>query len=116
MSDEQMISAVGATSHDADADGWRRCAVGQHMTQYCGMAEKARAQERDAALNEVERLRAEVERLRANGQGMLDTSRPSDEDIWREIFLQCISDYITTDRRVIVADTLLAEYRKRWPK
>lgn len=71
-------------------------------------AEKATA-ERDEA-------RAEVERLRANGQGMFDSSRPSDEDIWREVFLRCVSDYITADRRVIVADTMLTEYRKRWPR
>jgi hypothetical protein len=35
MTEQQMI-----------ADGWRRCAVGQSTSQFCGMAEEARAQER----------------------------------------------------------------------
>lgn len=100
--------------------------------------------ERDAAQAEVERLtaerdtaRAEVRRLiaerdqpesRPKGREVgrfgldghylnaMEPTRPSDEDIWREIFLQCISDYITGDRRVMIADTMLAEYRKRWPR
>ena len=28
--------------------GWRKCAVGQRTTQYCGMAEQARLEEREA--------------------------------------------------------------------
>ena len=28
-------------------DGWRQCAKGQHTTQFCGMAEKAREEERE---------------------------------------------------------------------
>lgn len=43
-------------------------------------------------------------------------NRPSDEDIWREVFFRCVSDYITGEKRVIIADTMLAEYRKRWPR
>lgn len=35
MTEQQMIE-----------DGWRRCAVGQRTTEHCGMAEEARAQER----------------------------------------------------------------------
>ena len=35
MTEKQMIE-----------DGWRRCAVGQRTTQQCGLAEEARAQER----------------------------------------------------------------------
>lgn len=30
------------------AGGWRQCAVGQRTTQFCGMAEQARADEREA--------------------------------------------------------------------
>ena len=40
-------------------DGWRRCAVGQRTTQFCGMAEEARAQER-------ERIRARVRAMIAD--------------------------------------------------
>jgi len=52
----------------------------------------------------------------ANGQAILDSSRPSDEDIWREVFFRCVSEYITGEKRVIIADTMLAEYRRRWPR
>ena len=33
--------------------GWRQCAVGQRTTQYCGMAEQARLEEREACLKEI---------------------------------------------------------------
>ena len=34
--------------------GWRQCAVGQRTTQYCGMAEQARLEEREACAKLVE--------------------------------------------------------------
>ena len=71
--------------------------------------------ERDAAQAEVERLRAEVERLQANGQAMLDTSRATDEDIWREAYMMAMQRGGVFDR-ITVADLALAEYRKRWPR
>ena len=102
--------------------------------------------ERDAAQVEVDRLRttlawadATIYRLQAErdqtatipkgrevGRFGLDghyldyealkPTRPTDEDIWREVFLRCVSEYITGEKRVIVADSMLAEYRKRWPR
>ena len=33
--------------------GWRQCAVGQRTTQYCGIAEQARLEEREACLKEI---------------------------------------------------------------
>ena len=46
MTEQQMIE-----------DGWRRCAVGQRTTQHCGMAEEARAQERQRIMERVWILR-----------------------------------------------------------
>ena len=92
--------------------------------------------ERDAARAEVERLKAgelngrratnqriiaerdaaqaEVERLRANGQAILDRSRPTDEDIWRQAFTATLQS--PHFNRTKMADEVLAEYRKRWPR
>ena len=33
--------------------GWRQCAIGQRTTQYCGMAEQARLEEREVCLKEI---------------------------------------------------------------
>ena len=33
--------------------GWRQCAIGQRTTQYCGMAEQARKEEREVCLKEI---------------------------------------------------------------
>ena len=35
--------------------GWRQCAVGQRTTQYCGMAEQARLEEREACAEVCDR-------------------------------------------------------------
>jgi len=92
-------------------------------------AEKATA-ERDEARAEVQRLIAERDQAESGPKGRevgrfgldghyldaMEPARPSDEDIWREVFLRCVSEYITGDKRVIIADTMLAEYRKRWPR
>ena len=48
----------------------------------------------------------------ANGQAILDSSRPTDEDIWREAFMR----FIEEKNAVECADIRLAEYRKRWPR
>ena len=45
------------TEQEMIADGWRRCAVGQRETQHCGLAEEARAQERQRITAAVEALR-----------------------------------------------------------
>ena len=49
--------AVVIMSHETGTprleDGWRRCAVGQRTTQSCGMAEEARAQERQRIVERV---------------------------------------------------------------
>lgn len=122
---EQMLSGrrfMDARIHELtrERDGWRSDA--ERMTA-----------ERDAAQAEVERLTVErnkakaVEWLRANQSAQnldmvancketLTSSRPTDEDIWREVFFRCVSEYITGEKRVIIADTMLAEYRKRWPR
>ena len=71
--------------------------------------------ERDAAQVEVERLRAEVERLQANGQAMLDTSRATDEDIWREAFITMLPSF-PWEKAAEKSDCVLVEYRKRWPR
>ena len=66
--------------------------------------------ERDAALDEVERLRT-------NRQGILDTSRPTDEDIWREAFWVLLrKTSYAWERLAREAGDVLAEYRKRWPR
>ena len=99
--------------------------------------DEARA-ERDAAQRERERLqdllrceRQELstlrERLRqprrdqsaqnlsiANGQAILDSSRPDDETIWREVFVRSVNT--PSEFKVAFADWALAEYRKRWPR
>ena len=67
-------------------------------------------EQRDAA-------QAEVKRLQANGQGMLDTSRPSEEDIWREAFMVLLrKTSYAWERTSEEADRVLAVYRKRWPR
>ncbi len=33
------------------SDGWRQCAKGQRTTQFCGMVEQARQEEREACLD-----------------------------------------------------------------
>ena len=37
-------------------DGWRQCAKGQRTTQFCGMAEKAREEEREECAKVCEEL------------------------------------------------------------
>ena len=42
---ERFAAAMYAAGiESAKADGWRQCAVGQHTSQFCGQAEKARAE------------------------------------------------------------------------
>jgi chromosome segregation ATPase len=84
--------------------------------------------ERDAALAEVERLIAERDTAQANvkwlidrgnGKASLHRSRATDEDIWREVFMQQIFDYDTVEglnEKMHAADVALAQYRKRWPR
>ena len=88
--------------------------------------------ERDAAQAEVERLtkernkaKADLEWLRAtqsaqnldmaNGQAILDSSRPTDEDIWREAFMRQLFDH-DVEKLMNAADLAVALYRKRWPR
>ena len=50
----------------------------------------------------------------ANGQAILDCSRPDDETIWREAFMSQLHDRYWAASEV--ADVALAEYRKRWSR
>ena len=50
----------------------------------------------------------------ANGQAILDSSRPDDETIWREAFMSAVHD--VHKNWMDVADVALAQYRKRWPR
>ena len=43
-----VVEAVRQMRDRMIADGWRQCAQGQKTTQHCGMAEQARAEEREA--------------------------------------------------------------------
>lgn len=40
-------------------DGWRQCAKGQATTQYCGIAEQARLEEREACAQLAESMELE---------------------------------------------------------
>jgi predicted RNase H-like nuclease (RuvC/YqgF family) len=71
--------------------------------------------ERDEARQQVYRLQQACGQNGASGQGMLDTSRPSDEDIWREGFMRCLNDVAAEDWQA-QADLVLTTYRKRWPR
>lgn len=44
--------------------GWRRCAEGQKTTQYCGMAEQARTDEREACAKICEKMAARCNDIR----------------------------------------------------
>jgi len=44
--------------------GWRRCAKGQKTTQHCGMAEQARADEREACAKICEKMAARCNDIR----------------------------------------------------
>ncbi len=75
----------------------------------------AKTQEANELKVERDEAQAEVERLRATGQGMLDTSRQTDEDIWREAFMRQLFDH-DIEKLMGAADLALALYRKRWPR
>lgn len=97
---------------------------------HCAEVERLTA-ERDRAQREVERLKAEVYQTTtacyeaqaevtrltdaANRQASLDSSRPTDEDIWREAYFASYRNhglfFASKD-----AGILLADYRKRWPR
>lgn len=47
-----------------EQNGWRHCAFGQRTTQYCGMAEQARSEERERCAKLLE--------LDADGRGDTD--------------------------------------------
>jgi chromosome segregation ATPase len=84
--------------------------------------------ERDAARAEVKRLTAERDTAQANvkwlidrgnGKASLNRLRATDEDIWREAFMQQLHDYNTVEglnEKMDAADVALAQYRKRWPQ
>lgn len=69
--------------------------------------------ERDEARQQVYRLQQACGDTGANGQAILDSSRPTDEDIWREIWLLGAREH---RKAAEWADAMLAEYRKRWPR
>ena len=45
---ERINAHIEGTRNRMIADGWRQCAQGQKTTQFCGMAEQARLEEREA--------------------------------------------------------------------
>lgn len=59
MSDERVRIATAEMELTPELVrlGWRRCAVGQRTTQSCGMAEEARAQERERITAAIDALR-----------------------------------------------------------
>ena len=73
---------------------------------------------------EVERLKAEVRRLIDAGNYFASptSSRPSDEDIWREAFFAlCVPHYANEVKEGYMTDTQATEsmldyYRARWPR
>lgn len=134
---------VRYTDHQAEVERLREERDEAHSTIYrlAGERDKSNSEverltfERDQAQAEVKNLnaqmtdaivriramtaerdeaQAEVERLRANGQRMFDGSRPSDEDIWRHAFMATLQS--PHYNRTKMADEVLAEYRKRWPR
>jgi hypothetical protein len=82
---------------------------------HTGCLLKKLAREVERLATERDEARAEVERLRANGQALLDTSRPTDEDIWREAFITMLPSY-PWEKAAEQSDCVLVEYRKRWPR
>jgi hypothetical protein len=128
---ETHITGLTDELHRTRANGITlRWAEGE-VEQLTAQRDAAKA-ERDAAQAEVKRLtkernnaKADLEWLRAtqsvqnlntaNGQAILDSSRPTDEDIWREAFMAAMERGGVFDR-MTVADLALAEYRKRWPR
>ena len=82
------------------------------MKAHAEAAATAEEAETDRVMAERDAAQAEVERLRANGQAILDSSRPDDETIWREAFMR----FIEEKNAVECADIALAQYRKRWPR
>ena len=42
--ESQLLAMYAAGIESAKSEGWRQCAVGQHTSQFCGQAEKARAE------------------------------------------------------------------------
>ena len=71
--------------------------------------------ERDEARQQVYRLQQACGDTGGNGRGMLDPSRPTDEDIWREAFITMLPSY-PWEKAAEKSDCVLAEYRKRWPR
>ena len=84
------------------------------MKAHAEAAAAAEEAETDRVMSERDAAQAEVERLLANGQAIFDSSRPTDEDIWREAFMAAVRsrDFFRTK----TANEVLAEYRKRWPR
>ena len=64
---------------------------------------------------ELSTLRDRLRVLQTDPSASLTSSRPTDEDIWREAFMAAMERGGVFDR-MTVADLALAEYRKRWPR
>ena len=85
--------------------------------------------ERDAARAEVRRLIAERDQPESRPRGRevgrfgldghyldaMEPTRPSDEDIWREAFMNLLIK-MNDDLARLEADRALTTYRKRWPR
>ena len=73
--------------------------------------------ERNEAREQVYRLQQACGDKGANGQGMLDTSRPSDETIWWKAFNSFLrDDSLTIEEVADQAQAALTIYRARWPR
>ena len=107
------IRAMTAERDEAQAEVERLTAE-LHRTRADGIEMRWVADEVEQLTAQRDAAQAEVERLRANGQRMFDGSRPSDEDIWHHAFMATLQS--PHYNRTKMADEVLAEYRKRWPR
>ena len=53
---EYLVRFADLVLKETIKDGWRQCAKGQRTTQFCGMAEKAREEEREECAKVCEEL------------------------------------------------------------
>ena len=56
---EYLVRFADLVLKEMIKDGWRQCAKGQRTTQFCGMAEKAREEEREECAKVCESLHGE---------------------------------------------------------
>lgn len=57
----ELDALLAAERESMKRNGWRQCAVGQRITQFCGAAEVAVQAEREACAKTVERARLQLD-------------------------------------------------------